>query len=442
MSRSKLSGRGRSVSILAAVAQFVILGVAIFGGVAVVAASRLRSTSNSEAIRDAREWAALMADDVIAPHVSESLMHHDATAIAQMDVLVKSMILKGPITRVKLWSPSGEIIYSDQLALIGKTFPLGPDVASAVRTGQPSIGFSSLSEPENAFDGGPDKRLEVYMPFKLADGRTLIYEHYQHTSAVSQGAAKVTAAFSPIVLRSLLVLAILQVPLAWWLARRVRSSQRQQMVLLQGALDASENERRRIAHDLHDGVVQDLVGVSYAVDAVRHDATVRSSPGAVSTLDHVVEEAQRSIRSLRTLLVDIYPPRLEEGDLVGAIGDLLATLEARGIHTSFQDTTGSPMSSVTHALLYRTAREALRNVEKHSEASNVDVLLYDLPSGEVMLEIIDDGKGFDRRDFEASQDDGHFGIRLLADVTAAAGGTLKLESDKGEGTRVVLVVPR
>jgi signal transduction histidine kinase len=442
MSRSKLTGRARSVSILAAVAQFVILGVAIFGGVAVVAASRLRSTSNSEAIRDAREWAALMAEDVIAPHVSEALLRHDAIAVAEMDMLVKSMILKGPITRVKLWSPSGEVIYSDQHALIGKFYPLGPDVITALRTGKPSIGFSSLIEPENVLDGGPDKRLEVYMPFKLADGRTLIYEHYQHTSAVSQGAAKVTAAFSPIVLRSLLVLAILQVPLAWWLARRVRASQRQQMVLLQGALDASENERRRIAHDLHDGVVQDLVGVSYAVDAVRHDPAVRSSAGAVSTLDHVVEEAQRSIRSLRTLLVDIYPPRLEEGDLAGAIGDLLATLEARGIHCSFQDTTATPISSMSHALIYRTAREALRNVEKHSDATTVDLLLNDLPSGEVMLEIIDDGKGFDRQDFQTSQDDGHFGIRLLADVTAAAGGTLKLESEKGEGTRVVLVVPR
>ena len=162
----------------------------------------------------------------------------------------------------------------------------------------------------------------------------------------------------------------------------------------------------------------------------------------MSTLDHVVEEAQRSIRSLRTLLVDIYPPRLEEGDLAGAIGDLLATLEAKGIHTSFQDTTATPISSMSHALIYRTAREALRNVEKHSEATTVDLLLNDLPAGEVMLEIIDDGKGFDRQDFQASQDDGHVGIRLLADVTAAAGGTLKLESEKGEGTRVVLVVPR
>ena len=61
----------------------LLLGVAIFGGVAVVAASRLRSTSNTEAIRDAREWAALMAEEVMAPHVSEALLRHDRPAIDQ-----------------------------------------------------------------------------------------------------------------------------------------------------------------------------------------------------------------------------------------------------------------------------------------------------------------------------------------------------------------------
>ena len=434
------------MSIVAAVVQFVLLGVAIFGVVALVAGSRLRSTSNREALRDAREWAALLAEDVIAPHVSQALIDvntpGNAAAVADMDRLVSGMILKGPITRVKLWRPDGTIVYSDEHALIGQQFALGDDLEAAIRTGEPFVGFTKLDEAENKLDGGPDPRVEVYMPFRLANGQQLIYEHYQHTTAVAVGAAKVTAAFSPVVLRSLIILELMQIPLAWWLARRVRASQRQRAVLLQGALDASDNERRRIAHDLHDGVVQDLVGVSYAVDAVRHDPIVKGSTVAVATLDHVVEEAQRSIRSLRTLLVDIYPPSLEEGDLAGALGDLLAGLETRGVHTEFHDNTSGTVSSVAHALVYRTAREALRNVEKHAQASTVEVVLGDVPSGGIMLEVIDNGRGFDDAEFESSLRDGHIGVRLLADVAVAAGGTLRMESEKGEGTRVVLVVPR
>ena len=430
------------MSIVAALVQFVLLGVVIFVVVALVAGSRLRTTGNKEAIRDAREWARLLAEDVIGPRVSQDLLDGKVAALDDMDQLVGSMILKGPIVRVKLWMPDGTVIYSDERKLIGQKFALGADVQEAIRTGQASIRFTTLDEAENKLDGGPDPRLEVYMPFRLADGRLLIYEHYQRTSAVAAGAAKVAAAFSPVVLRSLIILELLQIPLAWWLARRVRASQRQRVGLLQRALDSSDNERRRIAHDLHDGVVQDLVGVSYAVDAVRHDPVVRTNPSVVATLDHVVDEAQRSIRSLRTLLVDIYPPSLEEGDLAGALGDLLSPFEIRGVHTVFHDATTNTMSSIAHALIYRTAREALRNIHKHAGASNVQILLNDDPSGGVMLEVIDDGRGFDDEEFEASQADGHFGIRLLADVAAAAGGTLRLESELGEGTRMVLVVPR
>jgi signal transduction histidine kinase len=211
---------------------------------------------------------------------------------------------------------------------------------------------------------------------------------------------------------------------------------------MQSALDASDNERRRIAQDLHDGVVQDLAGVSYAIDAVRHDPAVQNSPAIASTLDRVVGEAQRSIRGLRTLLVDIYPPSLEEGDLAGALGDLLAPFDAHGVRTEFRDLATGSMSSVAHSLIYRTTREALRNVEKHAHASSVQVILTDHDKNMVRLEIIDDGVGFSNEAFEDAQADGHFGIRLLGDVASAAGGELHIESAPRKGTRVQLVVPR
>jgi signal transduction histidine kinase len=430
------------VSIAAAVVQFAILGVAAVTVVALIAGSRVRTTGTNESIRDAREWASLLSSDVVGPLVTPELLAGDPAAIAAMDHVVQSMVLKGPVSRLKIWTPEGVVVYSDQHELIGQTFPLDPKVAEALRTVQPVVTFTTPGSTENALDSSGERQLEVYLPFRLADGTLLIYEHYQHSSLVSEGAAKVTAAFSPLVLRSLIALELVQLPLAWWLARRVRASQRQRGLLLQRALDASDDERRRIAQDLHDGVVQDLAGMSYTLDAVRHDPRVVEAPSVASALGRVVDEAQKSIREVRTLLFDIYPPSLEDGDLVGALSDLLAPLEAQGVRTEFVDSATGTMSPVTHGLLYRTAREALRNVERYAEATSVRVALHDHQRDTVMMEIVDDGRGFDMEGLEERQADGHFGVRVIRDLVEAADGELHIVSAIGRGTTVRLVVPR
>ena len=432
----------RGVSIVAAVVQFAIVGVAAATIVALVAGARVRSTGTNEAIRDAREWATLLAGNVIAPQVDDAVLAGDPGSLTKLDDVVSSVVKNGPIFRIKVWTPEGRVVYSDDKSLIGKTFALAEPIRRSLATGEPYVDTTMADDAENDFAGAPSRQLEVYMPFRLADGRLMLYEHYQYYTALSDGAAKVTAAFSPLVLKSLIVLELLQLPLAWWLARRVRAAQRQKEVLLRSALEASDNERRRIARDLHDGVVQDLAGVSYAIDAVRHDPSVRESPAVGATLDRVVDKAQRSIKGLRTLIVDIYPPTLEEGDLGGALSELLVPLEAEGVEASFRDDATGHMSSNTHGLLYRTAREALRNVQKHAAASHVEVVLSDLDRDRVKLEIIDDGRGFDVDVLDAAYDDGHFGVRMLSDVVNAAGGELELRSERGVGTTLTLVAPR
>ncbi len=430
------------MSIAASVVQFAIIGVAILTVVAVVAGSRVRDTSTQESIRDARELANLMANQVVAPKVTPGLLEGNPEDIADLDEVINAIVGQGTINRVKLYEPDGTVVYSDEHQLIGMKFPLEADVVNTLTTNKTVVIFTDLKGEENRFEQGLDSQLEVYMPLHITNGQTLIYEHYQHTSAVAAGADQVTAAFSPLVIRSLIALELLQLPLAWWLARRVRESQRQRAVLLQSALDASDGERRRIAQDLHDGIVQDLAGVSFAVDAVRHDPAVQQSPTAVATLDRVVDKAQASIRGLRTLLVDIYPPNLEEGDLAGALGDLLAPFQAQGVQATFRDEITGAVSTASHALMYRTAREALRNVEQHAQASTVSVVLRDHDGRNVEMEISDDGKGFHAEELEAQQADGHFGVRLLGDVARAAGGELRIDSAPGHGTRVLLVVPR
>jgi signal transduction histidine kinase len=442
--RSQRPRSTRGVSIAAAVVQFAILGVAAFTVVALVAGSRVRSSGNDEAIRDAREWASLISDDVVGPRITPELMAGDPAAIAELDEIVQGMVKNGPVTRVKVWTPEGKIVYSDDHDLIGQTFPLESTVVDALRTEQPVISVAQPGDIENELDTDDSSghQLEVYMPFRLSSGEWMIYEHYQHESAVSAGAEVITATFSPVVLKSLIALELVQLPLAWWLARRVRAAQRQKAMLLQRALDASDDERRRIAADLHDGVVQDLAGMSFSVDAVRHDPLVRNDPAIVGTLDRVVEEAQKSIRSLRTLLVDIYPPSLDEGDLVGALNDLLAPLAAAGVRTEFVDRVTGSVSPLTYGLLYRAAREALKNVERHAEASSVRVVMRDGEEGDVVMEIIDDGRGFDVAARDERPVDGHFGVRMLRDLVRAADGDIVIDSAVGRGTTVRMWVPR
>lgn len=432
----------RGVSIVAAVVQFAIVGVAAATIVAIVAGARVRSTGTNEAIRDAREWATLLSQNIIAPQVNDAVLAGDAAALGKLDEVVSSVVKNGPIFRIKVWTPEGRVVYSDDQSLIGKAFELAAPVKQSIATGAPFVDVTMADDAENQFEGAPSRQLEVYMPFRLSDGRLMLYEHYQYYTVLSDGAAKVTAAFSPLVLKSLIVLEMVQLPLAWWLARRVRSAQRQKEMLLRSALDASDNERRRIARDLHDGVVQDLAGVSYAIDAVRHDPTVQSSATVGATLDRVVDKAQRSIKGLRTLIVDIYPPSLEEGDLGGALTELLVPLEAEGMVASFRDEATGYMSSATHGLVYRTAREALRNVQKHADAEHVEVVLRDLDRDRVQLEVIDDGCGFDVDSIDQAYEEGHFGVRMLSDVVNAAGGELELKSTPGVGTTLTLVAPR
>src|SRR5207248_1277076 len=96
----------------------------------------------------------------------------------------------------------------------------------------------------------------------------LLFEAYFRYDAVTAGGRRSWNDFAPIMLVALIGLEALQIPLAWSMARRVRAGQQRQEVLLRRAIHASDAERRRIASDLHDGVVQDLASVSYSLASI------------------------------------------------------------------------------------------------------------------------------------------------------------------------------
>ena len=203
--------------------------------------------------------------------------------------------------------------------------------------------------------------------------------------------------------------------------------------------------RRRIAGSLHDGIVQD-VSASSLLLAGAADRLRESPPsGAPQEVAEVLSEAsvalRESVGSLRSLLVEIYPANLERAGLVSALADLAARLRPRGIDVtiSVPDQLDVPLETAT--LLFRTAQEALLNVVKHAHARRVEVTLSETPDA-LVLEVTDDGAGFDLPATLSRQRGGHLGLSLLADLAAGDGATLDMLTAPGAGTCLRLTVPR
>ncbi len=145
------------------------------------------------------------------------------------------------------------------------------------------------------------------------------------------------------------------------------------------------------------------------------------------------------IGGLRSLLVDIYPPRLADGGLEAALGDLAQAVRSRGIAVEV-DVAPLDLDTTRQGLVYRVARECLGNVSRHSGAHTATVRLY-RDGAEAVLEIADDGVGFDVPQVLAAPPEGHFGLRVLGDVAADADARLEVASAPGAGTRWRLRFP-
>jgi signal transduction histidine kinase len=341
---------------------------------------------------------------------------------------------------VKIWNAGGTIVYSDEPRLVGTTYPLGADEQQAIRSGTAEAELSDLSRPENRFERPYDKLLEVYLPITGPDGHPLLFEAYLRYSAVAASARDFWLSFLPALALGLLVLWAVQTPLALRLARRLRSGQREREVLLQQAIEASDAERRRIAGDVHDGAVQDLAGISYSLAAAA-DRTAETTPEeTAAALRSAADGTRKTMRELRTLLVDIYPPNLQTAGLEAAISDLLAPVTATGAEAHLDVQPDLRIAPEREALVFRSAQEVLRNVGEHAQASRVDVRVV-RNDGRVVLQVDDDGVGFSKEQAKHRREEGHVGLRLLGDLVAAAGGELRVESKPSRGTHVRVEVP-
>jgi len=315
-------------------------------------------------------------------------------------------------------------------------FPLTREQTDALASGvagEPHI--SDLAAAENRLENSDDRLIEVYVPIEALDGTPLLVESYLRLDSALTSGRLVAEQVLPLVLIGLALLAIVQWPLAWRLARDLRVGHEARERLLQRAADSSQEERRRIAGELHDGLVQSLAGV--AID-LAGSAERASDPAAVIALDRGAEGVRAAMREARSLLVELYPPNLRSAGLANAVADLGAKVSARGIMVTTEIEDDGSLGDVDQAVVYRVAQEALRNVIKHSEARNVTIRIV-VAEGGCDLSIADDGIGVDLDGAEGPRAQGHLGLTVLRDLARDAGASLDIgRGEQRHGTVVAL----
>jgi signal transduction histidine kinase len=151
------------------------------------------------------------------------------------------------------------------------------------------------------------------------------------------------------------------------------------------------------------------------------------------------ETARRATRDLRSLIIEIAPPKLKELGLRPALEDLLINL-GTGITTKLDIEEGLILGDSTNGLLYRVAQEAVRNSMKYSGAGHLTVEIRG-HGADVVLRIVDDGRGFDPAEQAHRLQEGHVGLGLLQRTVADGGGSLRIESAPGRGTLVEIRAP-
>jgi len=418
------------------VVEFVAVGLVALIVLIVGSGELSKRAATDEAIIDAQSTTELLAQSVVEPALPAGLVAGQAAALDKSDRLARHRLMVGDVLRLKIWTRTGKIIYSDETALIGEQFSLDEEELEILADGGTAAEVSDLSKPENRFEQEFGRLLEVYTQVYAPHGRPLLFEVYFSYEDISRRSAEVLNAFRPITVVGLLLFLIVTGSLVWVLARRLDAAAAERERLLVAAVQASDAERRRIARDLHDGVVQDLAGISFAMSATEQEVADR--PAVASRLSALGGGVRHSLRMLRSLLVEIYPPNLHAAGLAAALDDLLAPVAASGVQVQLDvaDTTHLPENTI--ALMWRVAQEAIRNATSHGSPTWIGVRV-ETTADAVRLEVSDNGSGFDP---SRSPERGHFGLRGLRDLVTEAGGRLDVVSTPGAGTRVRMEVFR
>ncbi|MFC4950577.1 sensor histidine kinase [Pseudonocardia sp. GCM10023141] len=425
------------------------------GAVAVVLSGVLLAgawmIAQSEALRTAQRVSTQVAG---AMTVSLSKRDYRQPQPGRHEEMVRDLapfLGSGMVYRVKVWLADGaqaRIVFSDEPRNEGDVRTFGAALVTRLDAGE-AVAKTVPRDDEHRFEIAEGHQLvEVYIGFTDAAGvpmRLEVYIPVDVASATEHG----MAVLLPLLLGGLLALGLLTIPLTVSLARRMERERAERREALHYGLAASDLERRALAQQLHDGVIQDLAGTGLLLDAIRR------AGDHTTLLDRAHHLVEKDVQLLRGLATDRLPAAEVGDDLAAALADLVAHLStppagsaAPAIEVVVELPT--PLDGATVVLLHRVARELLRNAVRHSGAHHIDVSVA-APGKEgtagyeagghgagVTLTVTDDGRGFDP---DRPAADGHLGLHLVRRTVADAGGSFTVTSAPARGTTVTATVP-
>ncbi len=226
--------------------------------------------------------------------------------------------------------------------------------------------------------------------------------------------------------------------LVLWIAHDVteqREAQEERRKLLARLLVAQEEERLRIAADIHDDPIQAMTAVVFRLESLRRLLEEREQLEALQALS---ESAAAAVERLRRLMFELRPPSLDEEGLAAALREYVRKeAHDEGFSFSLESRLPREPDPETRAIAYRLAQEALINVRKHAQATQVEVILA-AEDGGVLVRISDDGMGFVP---SARQEAGHMGLASMRERASLAGGWFRIDAAPGRGAKVEFWIP-
>lgn len=227
------------------------------------------------------------------------------------------------------------------------------------------------------------------------------------------------------------------------LHRNMEEKEQLHRKLLTKIINAQEDERKRIASDIHDDTIQSLISCFYQLEAAEMLLEEESTSKALELLRGIKKDLQRNITCMRRLLFDLRPSILDDAGLVPALEDYLNRLEEELEVRSFLyvDENLGKLEPDLGVSIYRMAQEIFSNIRKHARATEVEVKLHRKGRFLVMA-VRDNGVGFEpERVLEGRASEEHFGLRSLRERVELSGGEVDIKSRPGAGTEVVIKIP-
>lgn len=340
------------------------------------------------------------------------------------------------IVAVHIWrridDTMGQIYWSTDERREGSVVPLG-GAAEALDTGEPVI--DRLDDGRQSEGPALPNLYEIYLPFTDRTGADYVLEIYRPVHDFEAIRSALLRDWLPIPILAVLLVGAVTFPLSLRLAREVAVAERDRALFADHALRARADEHRRMAERLHERTVQDLAAARLILEGVR-DLPADSEVGLA--LDQANELLADDIQDLRSLLSTGEATEWQSDDLAAALAGWVDTLPKPELVRVTLPAESLSLTDPGVAVVFRVIKESVRNAVKHAQATQIEVRIARDQGGGLTADVHDDGIGCD---LAAAPKSTGLGLRLMRYATAAAGGTLRIDSGPRAGTVVQLRLP-